>query len=226
MVVALRWHLLTAKATKTSQSTPRKNMQTRYDIIGELLLAGTILVTPALAQKHQPPPSRPQPRAERHEERQAARPPAHHAGEWLRQYKGAPPDQQRKALENDPQFRNLPPERQQRLRDRLQRFNNLPPRQQDRILNRMETWEHLTPQQKQQARQVFGQLQQLPPDRRRMVGTAIRDLRAMPPEQRQKVIDSDRFRGMFSPQERDLLNDATRLPLAPAENQNDRGPEE
>jgi hypothetical protein len=225
MVVALRW-LFNRKGREDFAEYAKKRMQTRYDIIGELLLAGTILVTPAFAQKHQPPPSRPQPRAERREERQAAKPPAHHAGEWLRQYKGVAPDQQRKALENDPQFRNLPPERQQRLRDRLQHFNNLPPQQQDRILNRMETWEHLTPQQKQQARQVFGQLQQLPPDRRRMVGTAIRNLRAMPPEQRQEVIDSDRFRSMFSLQERDLLNNATRLPLAPAENQNEQGQEE
>ena len=112
------------------------------------------------------------------------------------------------------------------MRDRLQRFNSLPPQRQDRILNRMETWEHLTPQQKQQARQVFGQLQQLPPGRRRTVETTIRDLRAMPPEQRQQVIDSGHFRDMFSPQERDLLNNATKLPLAPAENQNEQGPEE
>src|SRR5215469_13998281 len=204
----------------------KKSMRKQFSITAELLVAGMMLVMPALAQKHQPPPPRPQPRSERHEERQAAKPPAHHAGEWLRQHKGVPPDQQQKALESDPQFRNLPPERQQRLRDRLQHFNNLPPQQQDRILNRMETWEHLTPQQKQQARQVFGQLQQLPPDRRRMVGTAIRDLRAMPPEQRQEVIDSERFKSMFSSPERDLLNNATKLPLAPAESQNEEGPQE
>ena len=73
----------------------------------------------------------------------------HHAGDWLRRYKDLPPQQQQKALENDPQFRNLPSERQQQLRQRLQRFNNLPPQQQQRVLNRMETWEHLTPEQKQ-----------------------------------------------------------------------------
>ncbi len=59
-----------------------------------------------------------------------------------------------------------------------------------------------------------------------MVGTAIRDLRAMPPEQRQEVIESERFKSMFSPQERDLLTNASRLPLAPAESQNEQGPEE
>ena len=59
--------------------------------------------------------------------RQAARAQAHpgnHAGQWLRRYKDLPPDQQQKALENDPQFRSLPVERQQLLRQRLQRFSS------------------------------------------------------------------------------------------------------
>src|SRR5206468_2379161 len=95
-----------------------------------------------------------------------------------------------------------------------------------RAQQRSERREERQAARKQQPRQVFGQLQQLPPDRRRMVGTAIRDLRAMPPEQRQEVIESERFKSMFSPQERDLLTNASRLPLAPAENQNEQGPEE
>ena len=85
------------------------------------------------------------------------------------------------------------------------------------MLNRMETWEHLTPQQKQEARQIFGQIRQLPPNRQRQVTTAIHDLRAMPPDQRERVINSDRFKSMFSDQERDMMRGATRLPLAPAE---------
>ena len=85
------------------------------------------------------------------------------------------------------------------------------------MLNRMETWEHLTPQQKQEARQIFGQIRQLPPDRQRQVGTAIHDLRAMPPDQRERVINSDRFKNMFSDKEREMMRGATRLPLAPAE---------
>ena len=89
--------------------------------------------------------------------------PQHHAGQWLRRYKDLPPDQQKRALDSDPQFRSLPEQRQQKLRDRLQRFNGLPPQQQQRILNRMETWEHLTPQQKSEARQVYSQIRQLPP---------------------------------------------------------------
>jgi hypothetical protein len=143
--------------------------------------------------------------------------PGNHAGQWLRRYKDLPPDQQQKALENDPQFRSLPPERQQKLKDRLQRFNSLPPQQQNQILQRMETWEHLTPDQKQQARQLYSQLKDLPPDRRKKLRTAIRDLSSMPPGQRQQVIESDRFKSEFSPQERGLLSSAAQLPLTPAE---------
>ena len=103
--------------------------------------------------------------------------PQHHAGQWLRRYKDLPPDQQKRALDSDPQFRSLPEQRQQKLRDRLQRFNGLPPQQQQRILNRMETWEHLTPQQKSEARQVYSQIRQLPPDRRNAMQNAINALR-------------------------------------------------
>jgi hypothetical protein len=150
-----------------------------------------------------------------------------HAGEWLRQYKDLPPDQQQQALENDPQFRNLPPERQQKLRERLQHFSSLPSDRQQRILDRMETWEHLTPQQKEQAKQLFSQLKDLPPDRRQKVQSAIDNLRNMPPDQRQQAIDSKRFKKQFSEQERGLLNGISQLPLAPADGgQSDQGSEE
>src|SRR5712692_1304983 len=155
-----------------------------------------------------------------------SQPQGHHAGQWLRKYKGVPPEQQQKALENDPQFRGLPPERQQRLRERLQRFSSLPAERQQRILNRMETWEHLTPPQKQQARQLYAQLKGLPPERRQAVQNAISTLRAMPPEARQRAIESGRF-SQFSPQERGLLTGISQLPLAPAEGgQNEQGPDE
>ena len=158
---------------------------------------------------------------------QAARRPGHHAGEWLRQYKDLPADQQQQALDNDPAFRNLPPERQQKLKERLQHFSSLPSDRQQRILDRMETWEHLTPQQKQQAKQLFSQLKDLPPERRQMVQSAIDNLRNMPPDQRQQAIDSNRFKNQFSPQERGLLNGISQLPLAPADGgQSDQESEE
>ena len=94
----------------------------------------------------------------------------------------------------------------------------MPPERQQQVLRRMETWEHLTPQQKQQFRATDSQFRNLPPDRRQAVRNAIETLRAMPPQARQRAIESGRF-SQFSPQEKDVLNNAARLPLAPAESQ-------
>jgi hypothetical protein len=63
----------------------------------------------------------------------------------------------------------------------------------------------------------------LPSERRQAVRNAIQTLRAMPPEARQRELQSGRF-SQFSPQERQMLNDASNLPLAPAES-NNRQPE-
>jgi len=178
--------------------------------------------TPSWAQnRHEVP----RPQNQGHPQNQGRPQNQGHSGEWLRQHRNLPPDQQRRALENDPRFRSLPPQRQQQLRNQLQRFNSMPPQQQDRMLHRMETWEHLTPEQKQQARQLHEQMQQLPPDRRQAIRNAVQTLRAMPPEARQRAIESDAYKNRFTPQERDMLNKASRLPLAPAE-PNERGPEE
>jgi len=154
---------------------------------------------PQQSQPHQAPPMQ-----------------GHHAGQWLRRYMDLPPEQQRRALDSDPQFRRLPPEQQQRLRERFQHFNSLPPQQQQRVLNRMETWEHLTPQQKQEARQIYSQLRALPPERQQAMHNAINALRAMPPAARERSIESGRF-SQYSPQERQMLRGITQLPLAPAE---------
>jgi hypothetical protein len=140
-----------------------------------------------------------------------------HAGNWLRRYRDLPPDQQRRALESDPQFRKFPPPRQERMLRQLRAFSNLPRFQQERILRRMEIWEHLTPQQKRQVREVHWQLQQLPPGRRQAVNWAIHSMGDLTLEQRDSLIDSPQFRRHFSPQERALLHDAARLPLAPGD---------
>jgi hypothetical protein len=47
------------------------------------------------------------------------------------------------------------------------------------------------------------------------VHNAIDTLRAMPPDARQRELQTGRF-SQFSPEERKILDDATRLPLAPA----------
>jgi hypothetical protein len=198
-------------------------------IAGVIVFVAVLLTALGVAQKAtpRPAPPRPAPAPQQHMAPPATQAPRQqrHAGDWLRQYKDLPPDEQEKALQNDPAFRNLPPRRQQILRDRLQNFSSLSPQQQLRVLNRMETWEHLTPEQKQEARQVFKGMKQLPPDRRRLVHKAIDDLRAMPTEQREQIINSDRFKGTFSDQERDLMRDATRLPLAPADSGDQPGQE-
>jgi len=145
----------------------------------------------------------------------------HHSGQWLNQHLKQPLDQQKRALENDPTFRRLPPQRQQQLEDRLQRFDSLPKERQQQVLRRMETWEHLTGQQKQQFRSVDSQFRSLPPERQNAVRNAIQTLRAMPPDARDRAIRSGRFSN-FSPQERQILNNASRLPLAPASESTDR----
>jgi len=149
----------------------------------------------------------------------------HHAGQWLKQHRNMPPEQQRRALESDPGFRSLAPQRQQQLRNQLQRFNNMRPEQQDRMLNRMETWEHLTPQQKEQARGLYQRYQQLPEGRRQALRNSLQSLRAMPPEARQRAIDSEDYKRRFTPEERDMLDRASKLPLAAPE-PSEKGPEE
>jgi len=148
-----------------------------------------------------------------------------HVGQWLRQHRNLTPEQQRRALESEPRFRSLPPQQQQRLRNQLDRFSRMPSEQQDRMLNRMETWEHLTPEQKQQARDLHFQMQQLPPERQQAMRNAVQALRGMPPEARQREINSDRYKSMFSPHERDMLNNASKLPLGPAEPNRQESPE-
>jgi len=166
-------------------------------------------VAPSLAQGHHP---------EEHASHPVPRPPkaqqGGHSGQWLRQHNT--PEQQRRALQNDPQFRNLPPQQKQRLQNQLDRFNSLPPEQRQQMLKRMDTFGHLTPEQKDTARQVHSQMQQLPPERRQAVRNAIQALRAMPPQARQRQIESDAYRRQFSPQERSILDGASKLPLAPA----------
>ena len=173
--------------------------------------------SPCLAQRNNYRPVQTRPPAPNQNYPQP-HPPHAHAGDWLRRYKGLPPGEQERALQNDPGFRRMNPEQQRRLRQQLHYFASLPPREQQRVVDNMDRWAHLTPEQKQQAREVFGRMQHIPPERRPMVRTAIRNLSAMPPERREEVIDSNRFKKMFSSEERDVMRAAVRLPLAPQEN--------
>ena len=150
--------------------------------------------------------------------------PVHHAGDWLRKYKDLPPDQQQKALENDPQFKKLPPDRQILLQQQLRRFSSLPPERQKIILRRMETWEHLTEPQKRAAKTVFTKIRQLPPARRKLMMGAVHDLRRMSPPEREHALESAEYRTRFTNQERDLLKGVLELPLAPVHAENQQQP--
>jgi Protein of unknown function (DUF3106) len=193
------------------RSAPRPSSQSRQEPRRESRPSNNREATSRPAPQFQPQPAAPRPQYRPYQ------PPTqgHHSGQWLNQHREQPLDQQRRALESDPAFRRLPRESQQRYVQRLQRFNSMPADRQQQVLRRMETWEHLTPQQKQEFRGIGSQFNSLPPDRRRAVHNAIDTLRAMPPNVRQREIQSGRF-NQFSPQERQILNDAARLPLAPA----------
>jgi hypothetical protein len=138
-----------------------------------------------------------------------------HSGDWLRQHENLPPEEQKKALQADPQFQKLPKDRQQQLMDRLTRFSALPHEQRDRMLQRMETLEHLSPDQRDKAREMFRSFRDLPQDRRQEMNRAFRDLEQMSPEDRQKTIDSDEYRRNYSDKERELLRGMSDLGLTP-----------
>ena len=128
-----------------------------------------------------------------------------HLGTWLARHGNLPPEQQEKALQNEPGFKQLPLETQQRLLNRLHQLNRMPPNQRQRTTDHIEAMEQLSPQMRQQVRASFQEFRALPEDRQRLVKKAFRDLREYPPEQRQAVMNSGRFQAQFTPHERGIL---------------------
>lgn len=175
----------------------------RGDIIGILILTG-LLSMPVTGQqpKAQGAPH-PQGQQQHTHKGQGKNPPR--IGDWLREHKDLPIDQQEKLLESDPMFKNLPAQRQDALKEQLRRFNSLPPEQRERALKRMEFMQSLSPDQRKQVREANQQLQGLPPERRLMVHKALRHLRSMSPEERQQTLQSDQFRSTFSEQEQNIV---------------------
>ena len=171
------------------------------------LLLGTSL---ALAQTQSAPP--PAANTAPH-----ATPPAHPGdprhGDWLRKYKDLPPDQQMKALENDPNFKKLPPERQEKLKQRLAQFNNLSPEQREKIVKRMRKFENLTPAQKQQARALAQRYRDVPPERRQKMRRAIHELAQMSLDDRNKALDSPQYRSNFTDNEREIMRGMAEMHL-------------
>lgn len=126
-------------------------------------------------------------------------------GDWLQAHKDLPPDQQEKALENDPFFKRLPQQRQNELKERLKKFNSLPPKQRDNAIRRMQYWDRLSPDQRKQVREANQQIETLPQPRRVELHRELRKLVQMSPQQRQQAFDSDEFKSTFSGQEQAIL---------------------
>ncbi|HKW77179.1 MAG TPA: DUF3106 domain-containing protein [Terriglobales bacterium] len=137
---------------------------------------------------------------------------SHKMGDWLREHRNLPVDQQEKILENDPNFKKLSKDRQAALKERLRKFAGLPPERQDRALQRMQFMSSLSPEQRKEIRDANQQLQTLPPDRRVMLHATVRHLRQMSPQERQQTLESDRFRSTFSAQEQNILKQLALLP--------------
>ena len=133
-------------------------------------------------------------------------------GDWLQAHKDLPPDEQMKALENDPTFKRLPPERQNEVRERLKKFNSLPPQKREQALQRMQFLASLSQPQREQLRNASQQLKSLPQDRQVAVHKAVRHLRQMPADERKQVLDSDRFKSTFSDQEQKLIGQLAEMP--------------
>jgi hypothetical protein len=143
--------------------------------------------------------------------------PQAHLGPWLQRHQNLSPEEQEKALQNEPGFSRLPPETQQRLLTRLRQLNRMPPVQRQRMVDSIEAMEHMSPEMRQQVRASVQQFRTLPEDRQRLMKKAFRDLREYPPEQRQAMMNSERFQAQFTPQERSILGNMLAVePYRPA----------
>lgn len=128
-----------------------------------------------------------------------------HLAEWLQQHRNMSPQQQERALRNEPGFNRLPQPQQQKLLGRLRQLDAMPPVRRERTLQRMEALERLSPQQREQVRSAMQEAVQLSPQRKGPMHRAFRDLSQMPTQQREAVLDSAQFKAQFSDRERQML---------------------
>jgi DNA-binding MarR family transcriptional regulator len=189
----------------------------RAKAIGILILS-SVLTLPIAGQNPAPGGNAPRP------QQQKGNKPNQNQGRiggwlWLRAHKDLPPDQQEKALENDPEFKKLPPQRQAELKEGLHKFISLTPQQRERALRQREIMASLTPEQRAQVRDAHQKLKGLPTERRVMVHKALRNLVKMSPQERQQVFESDKFKSTFSDQEQTILKNLAEINL-PLEGEN------
>jgi hypothetical protein len=139
-----------------------------------------------------------------------------HLGQWMEQHRGMNPQQQQRALRNEPGFNQLPGPMQQRMMQRLDRLNSMPPQQRERMLRQGEAMERMSPQQRGDVRNAMGQLSLLPLERRRAVARSFRELRSMPVPERNALLNSPQFRQQFTDEERGTLGNLLAVgPLLP-----------
>jgi len=147
--------------------------------------------------------------------RPAVKPNGVHLEEWLNRHSSLTPEQQQKALENEPGFKELPVQTQQRFLERLAQLDAMTPLQRARLLDHNEAMERLTPAQRGQVDAAMRQLGALPPDQRRYVARTFRGLRELAPAQRQAVLNSDRFNHLTDAQRASLNSLLQVEPLMP-----------
>jgi hypothetical protein len=135
-----------------------------------------------------------------------------HLGQWMEAHKNLTPEQQQRALANEPGFRQLPPQTQQRYRERLSQLNAMNPEQRRNTETNVENMERLNPQQRGQVRGAMQQLGSLPPDQRQAVSRSFRQLRDLPPDQRMAAMS----RVPLNDAQRSTLNNLMQVePLLP-----------
>ncbi|HET9088314.1 MAG TPA: DUF3106 domain-containing protein [Acidobacteriaceae bacterium] len=128
-----------------------------------------------------------------------------HLGQWLEQHRGMSPQEQERALRNEPGFNRLPAAQQKKLLLRLQQLNAMPPQQRQRTLDRIEALERLSPQDRNKIRNVIQEVGKLPPEKRSMMRQAFHTLIPLPQEQRESILNSPEYKSQFSDHQRQLL---------------------
>lgn len=187
----------------------------RLKAIAVMMTMTAMLAGAALAQRHDDrKDDRGKDQKQQQQQRQQQQ--RQHLGDWIKEHRNQPPQEQRKALQSDPSFQKLPPEKQQQLEKRLEKFNSLPPARQDHVLDTMKRWNEFTPEQRSRAKSLFTQYRLLPLDRKQAMRQAFSKLHLMNPPQREQAIDSPEFKNQFNDNERELLRGMTQMHIGPA----------
>ncbi len=113
------------------------------------------------------------------------------------------PQEQQRALEQEPGFSQLPAQQQANMRARLLQLNQMPPEQRQQTLNRIESMERLTPEQRQHITSTMGQLRALPQEQKQQVTRAFASVRQLPPDQREAAARG--YSAQMNPQQREAF---------------------